>query len=59
MDKVEYPMIFTAKGKIPYFEKREEWKITDVLKNPMVWSNGQRKQNYFHAAISTSLYVSG
>ena len=36
VEVVEYPLIFKAAGKAPYFQKREEWRITDVLKNPMV-----------------------
>jgi len=31
-----YPLRFDTKGKTRYFQKREEWKITDLLMNPMV-----------------------
>ena len=31
-----YPLRFETKEKMRYFQKREEWKITDLLMNPMV-----------------------
>jgi len=31
-----YPFRFKAKGMTQYFLQREEWRITDVIKNPMV-----------------------
>lgn len=31
-----YPVKMKPQGKFRYFQKREEWKITDVLFNPMV-----------------------
>ncbi|KAF6036035.1 EMC7 [Bugula neritina] len=36
VEAVEYPLIFKAQGRAPYFQKREEWRITDMLMNPMV-----------------------
>jgi len=31
-----YPLRFESKERMRYFQKREEWKITDMLMNPMV-----------------------
>ncbi|XP_077984350.1 endoplasmic reticulum membrane protein complex subunit 7-like [Glandiceps talaboti] len=31
-----YPLRFKAKGLASYFQKREQWKVTDFLMNPMV-----------------------
>jgi len=31
-----YPLRFETKERMRYFQKREEWKITDLLMNPMV-----------------------
>lgn len=31
-----YPLRLKAKGLINYFQKREQWKVTDMLMNPMV-----------------------
>merc|ERR1712223_1917052 len=31
-----YPVKMKPQGKYRYFQKREEWKVTDVLFNPMV-----------------------
>ena len=31
-----YPLRLKPMGKFRYFQKREEWKVTDVLFNPMV-----------------------
>lgn len=31
-----YPLRFDAKERMRYFQKREEWKITDLLMNPML-----------------------
>jgi len=31
-----YPLRFEPKEKMRYFQKREEWKITDLLMNPMI-----------------------
>ncbi|XP_070552561.1 endoplasmic reticulum membrane protein complex subunit 7-like [Ptychodera flava] len=33
---MNYPLRFKAKGQIKYFQKREQWKVTDFLMNPMV-----------------------
>ena len=33
---VPYPMRFKSKQHASYFQKREEFRITDMLKNPMV-----------------------
>jgi hypothetical protein len=34
--QVPYPLKLKSLGKVRYFQKREEWKITDMLMNPMV-----------------------
>lgn len=36
VETVRYPVMLDGLAKAPYFEKREEWKVTDLLKNPMV-----------------------
>ena len=36
MTQLPYPIKAKPLGKFRYFEKREEWKVTDVLFNPMV-----------------------
>ena len=36
MNQLPYPIKAKPLGKYRYFEKREEWKVTDVLFNPMV-----------------------
>ena len=33
---VSYPLRFKARGKAAYFQQREQWRITDILMNPMV-----------------------
>ncbi|KAJ7372100.1 ER membrane protein complex subunit 7 [Desmophyllum pertusum] len=33
---VPYPLKFKAKEPAPFFERREQWKVTDMLFNPMV-----------------------
>ena len=33
---VSYPLKFKARGKVSYFQQREQWQITDILMNPMV-----------------------
>jgi hypothetical protein len=33
---MHYPLEFRDRRKANYFQKREEWKITDFLMNPMV-----------------------
>ncbi|RMX36994.1 endoplasmic reticulum membrane protein complex subunit 7-like [Pocillopora verrucosa] len=33
---VPYPLKFKVKEPAPFFEKREQWKVTDMLFNPMV-----------------------
>lgn len=35
-DQVAYPLKFIARQPAQYFRKREEWRITDMLMNPMV-----------------------
>ena len=34
--QVTYPLKFKARGKVNYFQQREQWRITDFLMNPMV-----------------------
>merc|ERR1711936_872687 len=34
---VPYPIKFKALGRTNYFAKREEWRASDVLFNPMIW----------------------
>ena len=34
--QLPYPVKAKPLGKFRYYEKREEWKVTDVLFNPMV-----------------------
>lgn len=34
--QVPYPLKFKSAGKFKYFQKREEWKVTDIFMNPMV-----------------------
>jgi hypothetical protein len=36
VDAIPYPLRFKAKDRAGYFEKREQWRITDALANPMV-----------------------
>ncbi len=36
VSQVSYPLKFKSAGRFRYFQKREEWKATDVLMNPMV-----------------------
>lgn len=36
VEQVDYPLVLKAQGKAPYFQKRDEWRITDMLMNPMV-----------------------
>ena len=36
VNQLPYPIKAKPLGKYRYFEKREEWKVTDVLFNPMV-----------------------
>jgi hypothetical protein len=31
-----YPLKIKPQGKYKYFQQREEWKVTDILFNPMV-----------------------
>ena len=39
VEAIPYPLRFKAKDRAGYFEKREQWRITDALANPMViWS---------------------
>jgi len=33
---VAYPLRFTANVQAPFFEIREQWKVTDILYNPMI-----------------------
>ena len=39
-----YPLKFKAKEPAPFFEKREQWKVTDMLFNPMVSTFVSHKQ---------------
>merc|ERR1719264_2204542 len=34
--QVPYPLRLKTLGKYRYFQKREEWKVTDMLMNPMI-----------------------
>ena len=36
MTQVPYPLRMKALGKMGYFQQREEWKVTDILMNPMI-----------------------
>ena len=36
VNQVSYPLKMKSLGRHRYFQKREEWKITDMLMNPMV-----------------------
>lgn len=36
VEAIPYPLRFKAKDRAQYFEKREQWKLTDALANPMV-----------------------
>lgn len=36
VNQVPYPLKMKSLGRHRYFQKREEWKITDMLMNPMV-----------------------
>ena len=33
---VSYPLRFKARGRANYFQQREQWRITDLMFNPMV-----------------------
>ena len=45
---VPYPLKLKAKEPAPFFEKREQWKVTDMLFNPMV-SELENKNGKFRA----------
>jgi len=36
VNQVPYPLRLKTLGKYRYFQKREEWKVTDMLMNPMI-----------------------
>ena len=36
VNQLPYPLRLKTPGRFKYFEKREEWKVTDMLMNPMV-----------------------
>ena len=36
MTQVPYPLRMKALGRQGYFQQREEWKVTDILMNPMI-----------------------
>lgn len=36
VSSLSYPLKFQTDQQAPFFEKREEWNIIDILKNPMV-----------------------
>ncbi|XP_040581111.1 LOW QUALITY PROTEIN: endoplasmic reticulum membrane protein complex subunit 7 [Lepeophtheirus salmonis] len=36
VNQIQYPLRMKPAGRINYFEKREQWKWTDVLMNPMI-----------------------
>ena len=41
---VPYPLKFKSKESAPFFEKREKWKVTDMLFNPMVSYSTLKKE---------------
>jgi len=36
VNQLTYPLKFKARAKAAYFQQREQWRITDILMNPMV-----------------------
>ncbi|CAH1777766.1 unnamed protein product [Owenia fusiformis] len=36
VQSLPYPLRFKARAQAPYFQQREQWRITDMLMNPMV-----------------------
>ena len=36
VSNMAYPLRFKARGRANYFQQREQWRLTDVLFNPMV-----------------------
>jgi len=36
MHSLAYPLRFKSKGRAPYFQRREQWRITDFIFSPMV-----------------------
>ena len=36
MQSLAYPLRFKSRGRAPYFQRREQWRITDFLFSPMV-----------------------
>jgi len=38
MHSLAYPLRFKSKGRAPYFQRREQWRITDFIFSPMVIS---------------------
>jgi hypothetical protein len=36
VNQVPYPLRLKALGRQGYFQQREEWKVTDILMNPMI-----------------------
>jgi len=36
VNQLTYPLKFKARAKAPYFQQREQWRVTDLLMNPMV-----------------------
>lgn len=36
VNQISYPLKFKARAKANYFQQREQWRITDMLMNPMV-----------------------
>ena len=36
MNQLPYPLRLKSPGRFKYFQQREEWKISDMLMNPMI-----------------------
>jgi len=36
MNSLVYPLRFKSRGHAPYFQRREQWRITDFIFSPMV-----------------------
>jgi len=36
VNQIPYPLRLKALGRQGYFQQREEWKVTDILMNPMI-----------------------
>jgi len=36
MHSLAYPLRFKSRGRAPYFQRREQWRLTDFIFSPMV-----------------------